>query len=308
MYLVGKITFGDILFIEMIKNIYFQSLNELKNINIGLRDIKASLIFIHEEIIKEIESDGETLIDNIDNIELTIKEFTYNKDVVLKNVNLMINKGEKIALVGKSGCGKSTLIKSMIRLNAIEGVYINSVPIEKINLKSLRSKVYIVNQNIDLFPGSIEDNIVVGLEIIDKDRLDKIKKMKFLREFTTIEDGFDTYIRENGVNFSGGQKQKIAIARLLMHEPDIIVFDESTSAIDSDAEKQLNIELKDYLENKTVIKISHRFSSIKDMDRVVFIEQGKVLEDLELNYALNSVHFNNLYEDQLTKQNIECKI
>lgn len=278
LYFREQIVFADIVFINMILGIYFSALTDLKNINISLRDVRASMKFINEELLDNLEEqDSVVELNTIEDIEFSINEFGYGDEKsILDNIDFKINKKDKVALVGESGSGKSTLIKLLLNLYDFNDIYINSIPIEKYKLKSIRRKIYVISQNTYMFPGSIKDNIVVGMNNYDEDKLNEILNYTFLKPFKSLPEGLDTQIREKGLNFSGGQKQKIVIARMLMYDPDVIVFDESTSALDSNSEDTIFNDIDDFLKNKTVIKVSHRLSSVQDSDYIVVLKDGKV--------------------------------
>ena len=156
-----------------------------------------------------------------------------------------------------------------------------------------------LNQNVQLFPISIKDNITIGLDNYDKDRLNTVLNSPFMKVFLNCNNGFDTIIKENGVNFSGGQKQKIAIARLLMHDPEIIIFDESTSALDSHSENEISQDISYFLKDKIVIKISHRLSSISDCKYIVLLKDGLINKIGTYNEMLRSKDFTDLFEGQI---------
>jgi ABC-type multidrug transport system fused ATPase/permease subunit len=278
LYFKEQIIFADIIFINMILNIYFSALTDLKNINISLRDVRASMKFINEELLDNLEEQNSVVeLNTIDDIKFNINEFGYdNEKSILKDIDFKINKKDKVALVGESGSGKSTLIKLLLNLYDFNDIYINNIPIERYELKSIRRKIYVISQNTYMFPGSIKDNIVVGMNNYEEDKLDKILDYSFLEPFKSLPEGLDTPIREKGLNFSGGQKQKIVIARMLMYDPDVIIFDESTSALDSNSEDTIFNDIEDFLKNKTVIKVSHRLSSVQNSDYIVVLKDGKV--------------------------------
>lgn len=299
-YMINNITFADILFISMISNIYFQALTDLTRINLSLRDVRASLNFVKKEMLENEEGDsGKLTLKSIKAIEFKIKKFCYKDNIVLKDIYFNIEGNQTLGIAGYSGSGKSTLTKLLIRLYSVNGIYINSLPINEYTLSSLRNKIYIVNQDNLLFPGSIEENIVIGLENYKRSRLEEIKSMKFLSFINSLPEKYNTYVKEKGDNLSGGQKQKIAIARMIMHNSEVIIFDEATSALDSKSESEIFEEINPYLTNKIIIKISHRLSSLKEADKLLIINNGIIEAIGNHEELVKRREYNNLFHNQI---------
>ncbi|GKX27638.1 ABC transporter ATP-binding protein [Vallitalea longa] len=303
LYFRKQISFADIVFINMILSIYFSALTDLKNINISLRDVRASMKFINEELLNNLEDNTSKIkLEKINDVKFDINKFSYDsKKVVLEDIYFKITENDKVGLVGESGSGKSTLIKLLLNLYDFNDIYINGIPMVEYNLKSIRRKIYVVSQNTYMFPGSIKDNIVIGIDDYDESKLNEILEYSFLEPFKSLPEGMDTLIREKGLNFSGGQKQKIVIARMLMYDPDIIVFDESTSALDSNSEDTIFEDINDYLNNKIVIKVSHRLSSLNDLNYMVVLKDGRIeaMGDHE-HLMKNSEEYKRLFSKQLS--------
>lgn len=305
LYFKRQLQLQDIIFIEMILNIYFNALVDLKNTNIGLRDLKASIVFLKDDVFSKYElNNGRRELKNIEEIKFDIKTFSFNnKKDIPYNAQFSVNKGEKVAIVGKSGIGKSTLLNLMLGLYDGDTIYINGENIREYTLESLREKVYVVSQNVSIFPGSIKSNLIIGMENkFDENRLESICKEEFMTELLNEVGGIDKELLDAGGNLSGGQKQKINIARMLIHDPELIIFDESTSALDSESEYGILSDINKYIKGKTIIKISHRFCSIEDMERVVVINGNN--EDCEIYSSIqdaieNSESFNSLFQKQV---------
>lgn len=278
--LKGQLGFANVMFINMVLSIYFAALSDLNNTNLNLRDVRASLQFIRDEIMAHQESTTGRELGTVDTIDLAVNSFGYGANSeVLRDLHLRVRAGEKVAIVGRSGCGKSTIAKLCTRLYDAAGVSINGIPIGEFSLDSLRRSIYVVSQHTHLFPGTLMDNIVIGLSHHDPERLCRIMELPFLRDLAGLPEGFLTPVREGGSNVSGGQKQKIAVARMLMHEPDVVIFDESTSAMDSRSESEMWNSIGELLRGRTVITISHRLSTIKDADRIIIMKNGYVVSD-----------------------------
>jgi len=279
-FVTNKMVLADVIFINLIFVIYFDAISKLNNININLRDIKASLSFIDDEIISQQEVDtGKENLSNINTISIQIQKFGYIPEhEIIKNIHLEIQRGQKISIVGKTGSGKTTLAKLLMRFqDNIQKISINNQNIYSFSLDSLRKKIYLALQNPHLFPGTVMENITIGLTEIMEDKFNTIISLPFLSNLIKeLPEGLDTQIGESGFNLSGGQKQKIMIARMLMHNPDLIIFDESTSSMDSRSEEGLYLDIAPFIKDKTVIKMSHRLATIKDSDFIVFLKDGGI--------------------------------
>lgn len=220
----------------------------------------------------------------VDTIEFKDVHFAYESrpDVkVLQGLNLSIKGGEKIALVGASGAGKSTTIQLLSRYyNINEGnIMINNQNINDFELNYLRKNIGLVPQEIILFGGTIRENIAYGKpnsaedEIIDA--AEKAYAMQFIKDFP---DGLDTVVGERGVKLSGGQKQRIAIARAILKNPMILILDEATSSLDAESEKWVQLALEVLMKDRTTIIIAHRLATIKKVDRIYVLQDGKSVE------------------------------
>lgn len=311
-FLTNRMVFADVVFINLIFSIYFTAISDLNNMNINYRDVKASLNFIIEEIesLKENYAKGIEL-HRIETISFEIKKFGYSTEkIVLKNIQLEICRGDRIGIVGKVGSGKSTVTKLLMRYyNEFEGIKINGKNIKQYKLASIRQQIFVVSQMPSLFPGSIRDNIVIGLEQFDEEKLQTVINLPFFRSFIKeMFQGIDTEIGEGGFNLSGGQKQLIMIVRCLMHNPSVIIFDESTSSMDSRLEEQIYKEIEPFIKDKIVIKISHRLSALKDCNKLVVLKGG-VIEAIGTHEKLlkTSNEYRKLFRKQLLLETPKIK-
>ena len=238
-----------------------------------------SLHIIHNELIYNPEELGDEEIVFNDKIELQNIQFSYieNKPV-LKDINLTINKGEKIGIVGESGSSKSTLADIIIGLYRYEfgKIFIDKTELNKNNIKSWRQKIGYIPQSIYLTDGDVASNVAF-LEEIDEKRVKEVLKQAEILDFLeTHHEGIYTKVGENGVKLSGGQKQRIAIARALYHNPEILVLDEATSALDNKTEKDIMQNIYKIGKDKTMIIIAHRVSTLDGCDRVVKLKRGEI--------------------------------
>ncbi|EVT82467.1 ABC transporter ATP-binding protein [Vibrio parahaemolyticus] len=205
---------------------------------------------------------------------------------VINHLNLDIKPGEKVGLVGRSGAGKSTLVNLLLRFHDVEegNIRIDGQNIADVTQDSLRSKIGMVTQDTSLLHRSIRDNILYGNPTASEDELLKATKQAHAHEFIeTLTDpfgnvGYDAQVGERGVKLSGGQRQRIAISRVLLKDAPLLVLDEATSALDSEVEAAIQESLNELMQGKTVIAIAHRLSTIAQMDRLIVLDKGNVVE------------------------------
>jgi len=207
--------------------------------------------------------------------------FNYGDKPVLKNINLEIQKGQKIALVGPSGGGKSTLANLVPRFyDATEGaIFIDDVNIKNILLKDLRNLFGVVSQDSILFNDSIANNILMSKPDASEEELIKAAKIANAYDFImNFDRGFETNVGDGGGKLSGGQKQRISIARAVLKNPTFLILDEATSALDTESERLVQEALENLMQNRTSLIIAHRLSTIQFVDKIVVLEEGKIVE------------------------------
>lgn len=231
--------------------------------------------------IKDIENPKE-MTSEYSTIEFRNLNFEYLPNVpVLKNINLTVNKGETVALVGNSGGGKTTIVSLLPRFyDAKSGnILIDGVDIKQFSLKSLRNNIAVVFQDNFLFSGTIKENILLGNENATDEQVQEAIKMAYLGDFVaSLKDGINTQIGERGILLSGGQKQRIAIARAFLKNAPILVLDEATSALDNKAEAVVQKAIENLMKDKTVFVIAHRLSTIRNATKIVVINNGEIVE------------------------------
>lgn len=222
-------------------------------------------------------------------IELNQVSHSYGKadgHAGVRGINLTIAAGEKVALVGHSGAGKSTLINLIMRSHECEqgSISLDGVDIKDMTQESLRASISVVSQQSSLFNQSVKDNIAFGNPDVSFDDIVHAAKEAKAHEFIEklIDDngnkGYEAFVGERGVTLSGGQRQRIAIARALLKNAKILILDEATSALDSEMESEIQAALANAMKNKTVIAIAHRLSTITEMDRILVLENGRIIE------------------------------
>ena len=230
------------------------------------------------------QNEGKEIIKDIYG-EFDFKDVTFRYNnidrPVLHNLNLHVDKGETIALVGESGAGKSTILNLVIGFNQVNSgeVLIDGHNMKDIDLRSYRKYLAVVPQTSILFSGTIRDNITYGVDNVDEAILDEIVKAANLTDLiNSLPDGLDTMVGEHGGKLSGGQRQRISIARALIRNPKVIVLDEATSAIDSISEKLIQEALNNLTKDRTTFIVAHRLSTIKDADKIAVIADGHCVE------------------------------
>ena len=223
-------------------------------------------------------------VNEFKSLEFKDFNFKYTKSANnnLSNITFKLNKGETLGIVGKTASGKSTLIKQLLRQYPIDSntLYVNDLPIDRYTIKSIREMISYVSQEHTLFSRSVYDNILLGSveEKTQDEVIDAIKKADFLKDIPYLNDGLDTIVGEYGVTLSGGQKQRLSIARAFLKDSDILILDDSLSAVDGNTEASIIESIKKYRKNKTNIIIAHRLSAVKHADKIIVLENGHIVE------------------------------
>jgi ATP-binding cassette subfamily B protein len=270
---------------------------------------KASAVRLNEVLNTEpVINDGDFDTDTSEKGKIEFKNVSFaypqgNGELVLNNINLTINSGETFAVLGATGSGKSSLVNLIPRFyDATEGcVLIDGIDVKNYKLSTLRDKVATALQKSELFNVSIKNNILWGREnASDKDVI-AVSEAAQARDFIESKsEGFDTKVAEKGMSLSGGQKQRIAIARALLKKSEILIFDDSTSALDLKTEANLYKALERDYKNVTKIIIAQRIASVKDADRIAIIDNGSIVAcDNHNNLLKNSKIYRDIYDSQL---------
>ena len=230
----------------------------------------------------------------IGSIEFSHANFSYSSDsqIILNDLNLKINAGEKVAVIGKIGSGKTTLLKLILGLyQPTNGsTLIDGANIQQIRPDDIRKQFGVVMQNTYLFSGSIRDNIAFGLDEVSTEQIDEAANIAGVTDFTKkMNNGLDYQLSEGGKDISGGQRQAIALARAIVRKPAIILLDEPTSAMDLTSERQIIRNLKSYFTKQTLVVVTHRMSLLQLVDRVIAIDDGKVTVDGSRDSILNKL-------------------
>lgn len=215
-------------------------------------------------------------------VELKNVSFAYEPNrTILKNVSFKVKKGEMIGLVGHSGAGKSTITNIITRLYDVNDgeVLIDGINVKNISIASLHSNIGMVLQETFLFSGTVAENIAYGKPEASIEEIIAASKKAHAHEFiSALPDGYDTVLGRGGSDLSGGEKQRISIARAILMDPAILIFDEATSALDTKTEQQIQEAMESLVKDRTTIAIAHRLSTLKNADRLIVVKDGRVVE------------------------------
>ncbi|RFU68163.1 ABC transporter ATP-binding protein [Peribacillus saganii] len=283
----GNLTVGTMIaFIAYIERLY-GPLRRLVNSSTSLTQAFASMDRVFELMDEKYDIDDRPDAKECKNVEgrITFENvtFSYNEEEepVLKNINLEINKGETIALVGMSGGGKSSLVSLIPRFYDVNAgrIMLDGTDIRNFKVRSLRDKIGMVLQDNILFSESVSANILLGKPDASKEEVERAAEAAIAQDFIArLPDGYETKVGERGVKLSGGQKQRIAIARVFLKNPPILVLDEATSALDLESEHLIQEALEKLAKDRTTFIVAHRLSTITHADRIVLIEHGEIAE------------------------------
>jgi ATP-binding cassette subfamily B protein len=233
--------------------------------------------------------------------------FTYADTGIkaLQDVSFTIAPGQKVAIVGRTGSGKSTLVQLLLRqFDAQSGsITVDDIPVRQIKLQSLRSQVGYVPQDVFLFSDTVKANIAFGTDVVDVEKIKAAARLACIEEEVhQLAAGFDTMVGERGVMLSGGQKQRITLARALLRNPSILLLDDCLSAVDARTEQQITLGLQSYLQNKTAIIVTHRIFSLLEFDKVLVLEEGRLVES---GTPADLLRAGGYYADMYTRQQQE---
>ncbi len=284
----GRLTLGELVLFLSYLAMFYVPINQIHSVNHMLQHALAASerVFDVLDTIPDVtdrpgvvtpghRAQGEVRFDGV--------RFHYRSDVpVLRGVSSTVQAGERVALVGMSGAGKSTLLKLLMRFYDVTagGIFIDGKDIRDLPVAYLRNQIGFVQQEPFLFNGTVRDNLLYGDLHADQARLEAAARAARAHEFiAALPEGYDTWIGERGVKLSVGQKQRVSIARVLLKDPPIVIFDEATSNIDTETEVKIREALTELTLGRTTFIIAHRLSTLHDVDRILVLDKGRLAED-----------------------------
>lgn len=282
----GKMTIGDLLVFQTLSQYFTEPIQNLVGLQLTFQEVQVAVSRLQE--LMEVDREDIALDYSIrdftlcDDIEFKDVTFAYgSRPPVIKNFNLRIKQGEKIAFVGESGAGKSTLVRLLLRfINPNEGkICIGANDLSDLDYGKLRKKISYIPQTIELFTGTIIDNLKIGNPSVTYE--DMVRVCRIVGIYDTIQrlqNRYGSFVEEGGQNFSGGEKQRLAIARALLSKADLYIFDEATSNLDSFSEQIIQDLIFNKIMDKTTIVVAHRLSTILRCDKICFLENGTIVE------------------------------
>lgn len=282
----GKMTLGDLVAANMFVAAFLQPIRRLANFveqfSTGMAGFMrfSEMMQIHEEMPEK--TDAVELSEKIESVDFENVSFDYSENFpVLKNISLEVKKGQTVAFVGPSGGGKTTLCNLLARFYEVKdgSIKINGIDIRDYKLKSLRSQIGFVQQDVFMFAGTIRENIAYGrTDATEAEIIEAAKEAEIYDDIMNMQNGFDSVIGERGIKLSGGQKQRISIARVFLKNPPVLVLDEATSALDSITEQKIQSAFDRLCSGRTAFVIAHRLSTIKNADKIAVLENHKIVE------------------------------
>lgn len=311
--LSGRITAGELVAFYTYLGMLFAPILRLISVNASYQEASAAMERINSMLIINDEVVSRQILHKLPNIKgrIDIKDvtFKYNHDRdVLKNISFFVDPGEIVGIAGASGVGKTTLINLLLRFYDPNGgrIFIDGCDLKHLDVSEYRRQIGIVWQDDFLFKGTIADNIRYGRLEASLEEIMGAAKSACAHEFIdAFPQGYETMLEERGVNLSSGQRQRVAIARALIKNPSILILDEATSAVDALTENKIQKSIRGHMKGKTVFIVAHRFSTIMEADKIIILDQGKIVETGNHNYLLKKQgYYSSLYLEQFKKEEV----
>ena len=280
----GMMTIGELISVCVVIGMLqwpYIAISELVIIIIEIRQATRRVLEISDRK-PEVNNDlAEYDFEFNNSIEFKNFNFSYDDKNVLENINFKISKGETVGIVGKTGSGKTTLIKQLLRLYPVkrDTLLLDNRGIEKYYDYSVREKMGYAPQEYQLFSKTIKENILFYRENLENNLEQALVQSDIKKDIESFKDGINTLVGENGISLSGGQKQRLGIARAILANPDILILDDSLSAVDANTEKTIIENIKNHRQGKTNIIVSHRISAVRHADKILVLENGEVLSE-----------------------------
>lgn len=307
----GKITAGNIAEFIVYVNMLTWPVTSVGWVTSLVQRASASQKRINEfiKLVPEIqENDHQHKINLKGDIEFKNVDFTYPETGIkaLKNISFKVEAGKSLAIIGRTGSGKSTIANLLFRMYDVSGgaIYMDGRDIREHHLLNFRDQMSMVPQEVFLFSDSIKNNIAFGTGEVEFERIERAAKdAAVLDNILKFDKGFETMIGERGVTLSGGQKQRISIARAILKEPKVLIFDDALSAVDTKTEEAILKELRQIMKQRTSILISHRISTVKHADHILYLEAGEIIEQGTHDELLSNKNaYAELYQMQLLEE------
>lgn len=280
----GMMTIGELISVCVVIGMLqwpYIAISELVIIIIEIRQATKRVLEISDRK-PEVNNDlAEYDFEFNNSIEFKNFNFSYDDKNVLENINFKISKGETVGIVGKTGSGKTTLIKQLLRLYPVkrDTLLLDNRGIEKYYDYSVREKMGYAPQEYQLFSKTIKENILFYRENLENNLEQALVQSDIKKDIESFKDGINTLVGENGISLSGGQKQRLGIARAILANPEILILDDSLSAVDANTEKTIIENIKKHRQGKTNIIVSHRISAVRHADKILVLENGEVLSE-----------------------------
>ena len=283
-------------------------IKHFKKIQISYKKLDNMFKLAEEDIYILNEGNEEVLQGNIKIDNLTFK-YPGTKKNVLENISIEIEKGKSLGIIGVIGSGKTTLMNLLMKLYNVpnNNIYIDGKDINKIKADVIRRNICYITQDNFLFSTSLKENINLFKDIYSREQIEEsTKKSMLYSEIEQMEDGIDTIIGEKGIDLSGGQKQRVVISRAFLNNSNILIFDDTFSALDNKTEGYVLANIKEYTQNKTCIIVSNRISDIKHCDEIVVLENGKIVErGIHSELLKNRFKYYEFYKNQAEKNKVD---
>ena len=282
----GELTAGGFVGFLLLVNVFFRPIDKINSVietyPKGIAGFQRYIQFLDTRPDIADRPNATSVARLKGDIEYRDVGFGYSSErPIFDGLNMAINAGETIAFVGSSGAGKTTICSLLPRFYEVSGgaILVDGIDIRDMTLKSLRSNIGIVSQDVFLFAGTIRENIAYGrLDASDQDIADAARRARLDAVIAAMPEGYDTVIGERGVKLSGGQKQRLAIARIFLRNPPILILDEATSALDTETERAIQQSLSELSVGRTTLVIAHRLATIVNADRIMVVEGGQIVE------------------------------
>jgi ATP-binding cassette subfamily C protein len=287
MVLYSDLSIGQMLAVFAYLWFMMTPVQEILGIQYAYHSARAALVRINQLMDVGLEPEYPTktnpFIDH-DTVSIETRHLTFSylpDSPVLKDVNIQIKSGEKVALVGASGGGKTTLVQLLLGLYTPQSgdVLFDGQSVKEIGLDVVRDNVATVLQHPALFNDTIRANLTLGRDFTDEQLWHALEVAQLKETVTKLTDSLNTIVGRNGIRLSGGQRQRLAIARLVLSNPKVVILDEATSALDTDTEHQLHKALQGFLKGRTTLIVAHRLSAVKQADRALVFDNGQLVQD-----------------------------